>query len=137
MEEKRKFYYNEETKIIDIKPFYDDQQEQDEPYIELTFQEWQNNLSVCKYGYKKAYIDNEIVEVEDEEVQSTEEYKNMKKFIELNELKTYLSETDYVITKLNEAKIEDEELFNQLKTNYSEILEKRKEARARINELEN
>ena len=136
MEEKRKFYYNEETKIIDVKPFYDEQQEQDKPYIELTFKEWQDKLSVCKYGYKKAYIDNEIVEVEDEEVQATEEYKNMKKFIELNELKTYLSETDYVITKLNEAKIEDEGLFNQLKTNYSEILEKRKQARARINELE-
>ena len=55
---------------------------------------------------------------------------------EINSLKQYLSETDYVITKLNEAKIEDEELFNQLKIEYSDILMKRKEARTRINELE-
>ena len=38
--------------------------------------------------------------------------------------------------KLNEAKIEDEELFNSLKEKYAEILVKRKEARAKINELE-
>ena len=41
------------------------------------------------------------------------------------------------MTPHNEAKIEDENLFNSLKTEYSNILTKRKEARARINELEN
>ena len=61
----------------------------------------------------------------------------MLKEQEIDELKKYLSDTDYVITKLNEAKIEDEELFNSLKNEYSDILAKRKEARARINELEN
>ena len=60
----------------------------------------------------------------------------MLKNQEIDLLKQYLSDTDYVITKLNEAKIEDEELFNSLKTEYSDILVKRKKARARINELE-
>ena len=85
----------------------------------------------------KAYINNEVVEIEDPEVVNTIEYQNMLKEQEIDELKKYLSDTDYVITKLNEAKIEDEDLFNSLKTEYSDILTKRKEARVRINELEN
>ena len=85
----------------------------------------------------KAYINGEIVEIEDPEVVNTIEYQNMLKEQEIDELKKYLSDTDYVITKLNEAKIEDEDLFNSLKTEYADILAKRKEARARINELEN
>ena len=50
--------------------------------------------------------------------------------------KQYLADTDYVISKLNEAKIEDDDLFNSLKEKYAEVLTKRKEARAKINELE-
>ena len=60
----------------------------------------------------------------------------MLKEQEIDLLKQYLSDTDYVIAKLNEAKIEDEELFNSLKAEYSDILAKRKEARTKINELE-
>ena len=135
--EKRKFYYDINSKRIEVRPFYDDYKEQDKPYIELTFEEWQEKLSTCSYGYMKAYINNEIIEVEDPEVINTIEYQNMLKEQEIDELKKYLSDTDYVITKLNEAKIEDEDLFNSLKIEYSDILTKRKEARGRINELEN
>lgn len=134
--EKRKFYYNNDTKEIEVRPFYDDYEEQDKPYVEITFEEWQEKLSTCAYGYMKAYINNEIVEIEDPEVVNTIEYQNIIKEQEIDELKKYLSDTDYVITKLNEAKIEDEELFNSLKIEYNEILTKRKEARVRINELE-
>lgn len=135
--EKRKFYYNNNTKEIEVRPFYDGYEEQDKPYVELTFEEWQEKLSSCSYGYMKAYINGEVVEIEDPEVVNTIEYQNMLKEQEIDELKKYLSDTDYVITKLNEAKIEDEDLFNSLKTEYADILTKRKEARARINELEN
>lgn len=134
--EKKKFYYDAETRIIDVKPFYDKQVNQDKPYIELTFEEWEEKLSSCNYGYKKAYINNEIVEVEDIEVMNSEEYKNAQKEWEIKKLKRYLNDTDYVITKLNEAKIEDDEEFNNLKIEYAEVLTKRKEARVRINELE-
>lgn len=134
--EKKKFYYDAETRIIDVEPFYNEQINQDKPYIELTFEEWEEKLSSCNYGYKKAYINNEIVEVEDSELMNSEEYKNFIKNKEIRKLKQYLSSTDYVITKLNEAKIEDEELFNSLKIEYNEVLTKRKEARIRINELE-
>lgn len=135
--EKKKFYYNPTTYEIERRAFYDEVEDKDLPFIELTFEEWEEKLSSLSYGYKKVYLNGEIQEVLDENVINTIEYKNIQKEWEIKKLKRYLSDTDYIITKLNEAKIEDEELFNSLKTEYSDILTKRKEARARINELEN
>ena len=135
--EKKKFYYNPTTYEIERRAFYDEVEDKDLPFIELTFEEWEEKLSSLSYGYKKVYLNGEIQEVLDENVINTIEYKNIQKEWEIKKLKRYLSDTDYVITKLNEAKIEDEELFNSLKTEYSDILAKRKEARVRINELEN
>ena len=135
--EKKKFYYNPTTYEIERRAFYDEVEDKDLPFIELTFEEWEEKLSSLSYGYKKVYLNGEIQEVLDENVINTVEYKNIQKEWEIKKLKRYLSDTDYVITKLNEAKIEDENLFNSLKTEYSDILTKRKEARVRINELEN
>lgn len=135
--EKKKFYYNPTTYEIERRAFYDEVEDKDLPFIELTFEEWEKKLSSLSYGYKKVYLNGEIQEVLDEKVINTIEYKNTQKEWEIKKLKRYLSDTDYVITKLNEAKIEDDELFNSLKNEYSDILAKRKEARIRINELEN
>ena len=135
--EKKKFYYNPTTYEIERRAFYDEVEDKDLPFIELTFEEWEEKLSSLSYGYKKVYLNGEIQEVLDEKVINTIEYKNIQKEWEIKKLKRYLNDTDYVITKLNEAKIEDEELFNSLKTEYADILTKRKEARVRINELEN
>ena len=135
--EKKKFYYNPTTYEIERRAFYDEVEDKDLPFIELTFEEWEEKLSSLSYGYKKVYLNGEIQEVLDEKVINTIEYKNIQKEWEIKKLKRYLTDTDYVITKLNEAKIEDEDLFNSLKTEYSDILAKRKEARVRINELEN
>ena len=135
--EKKKFYYNPTTYEIERRAFYDEVEDKDLPFIELTFEEWEEKLSSLSYGYKKVYLNGEIQEVLDKKVINTIEYKNIQKEWEIKKLKRYLNDTDYVITKLNEAKIEDEELFNSLKTKYSDILTKRKEARVRINELEN
>ena len=135
--EKKKFYYNPTTYEIERRAFYDEVEDKDLPFIELTFEEWEEKLSSLSYGYKKVYLNGEIQEVLDEKVINTIEYKNIQKEWEIKKLKRYLNDTDYVITKLNEAKIGDEELFNSLKTKYADILTKRKEARARINELEN
>ncbi len=133
---KKKFYYDENTGVIEITPFYDEQEEKKQPFIELSFEEWERDLSTCSYGFKKAYRDGKIIEVADEEVQSSKEYQENMKNAEVSELKNYLSETDYIITKLNEAKIEDDALFEELKIKYADELQKRKEARERINELE-
>ena len=134
-EEKKRFYYLEDG-TIKVTPFNDELVEEDLPFIELTYEEWEKKLSSCKYGFKKAYINNEIVEVEDKELQASEEYKSLQKEIEITNLKNYLFETDYIITKLNEAKIEDDSLFEELKTKYADVITKRKEARERINTLE-
>lgn len=134
--EKKKFYYNPTTYEIERRAFYDEAEDKDLPFIELTFEEWEEKLSSLSYGYKKVYLNGEIQEVLDEKVINTIEYKNTQKEWEIKKLKRYLTDTDYIITKLNEAKIEDEELFNSLKIEYNEVLTKRKEARNRINELE-
>ena len=133
---KKKFYYDENTGVIEITPFYDEEEEKNLPYIELSFEEWERDLSTCSYGFKKAYRDGKIIEVVDEEVQASEEYQKNIKEIEVSELKNYLTETDYIIAKLNEAKIEDDALFEELKIKYADELQKRKETRERIKELE-
>ena len=133
---KKKFYYDENTGVIEVTPFYDEKKEKNLPYIELTYEEWERELATCSYGFKKAYRDGKIIEVADEEVQASEEYKSLQKEIEITELKNYLAETDYIITKLNEAKIEDDALFEELKIKYADVITKRKEARERINTLE-
>ena len=133
---KKKIYYDENTGVIEITPFYDEEEEKNLPYIELSFEEWERDLATCSYGFKKAYRDGKIIEVADEELQASEEYKSFQKEIEITDLKNYLSETDYIIAKLNEAKIEDDALFEELKIKYADELQKRKETRERIKELE-
>ena len=68
-----------------------------------------------------------------------EVYLEKKKKFENNQeiatLKSYLDSTDYVISKLNELKLEDEVEFEKAKEEYKEVLAKRKEARERINKL--
>lgn len=62
--------------------------------------------------------------------------KDMKKWNEINTLKAYLNDTDYVIFKLNELKLDDDVEYDKARAEYAEVLTKRKEARKRINELE-
>ena len=132
--EKKKFFINEEG-VIEVTPFFDKQVKKYGDFIELTFEEWQEKLSDCTYGNKKVYKDGEIIEVEDERTKSSKEYKELQTLIEIQQCKEYLASTDYVISKLNEAKIESEEEYQNLKEKYQETLAKRAEARKRINEL--
>ena len=134
--EKKKFYYNQEDGTIEVRPFYDKVKKEDRPYIELTYEEWEEKLATCDYGYKKAYINNEIVEIEDEAVINSDEYKAFMKVYEIRKLKRYLAETDYVVTKLNELKLVDTSAYKVELKRYKDVLDKRKEARAKINKEE-
>ena len=134
--EKIKIYYDKETGYLCNRYPKDIEVKKDTPFIEIDEEEANKTYSV-QYGKFWAVKNGELCIVDDLEVINSDEYKNILKEQEITFLKQYLSDTDYVITKLNEAKIEDEELFNSLKTEYSDILAKRKEARAKINELEN
>lgn len=53
---------------------------------------------------------------------------------EIAELKQFLADTDYISNKLIEA-VDDAEL-SDLKEKYADVLRQRREARARINELD-
>lgn len=131
-----KVYYDKETGYLCNRYPKDIEVKEDTPFIELPEEEVEETY-IVEYGKFWAIKDNKLVKVDDIELQATEEYKQEIKNNEIADLKNYLNNTDYVIAKLNEAKIEDEELFEELKVKYAEILTKRKQARARINELEN
>lgn len=131
----QKIYYDTETGFIcnrypSCKPI-----KEDSPYIEVEDDE-ERKTYVVKTGYAWAVVNGKLTIVDDPNAQNSEAYKQMMKENQLAELKQYLADTDYVITKLNEAKLEDEEEFNTLKEQYADILAKRKETRVRINELE-
>ena len=56
---------------------------------------------------------------------------------QIRHLKQTLAETDFVVLKINEARIEDDaELESELKAKYKDTIEERKAARAEINQLE-
>ena len=131
-----KVYYDKETGYLCERYPKDIEVKEDTPFIELPDEEVEETY-IVEYGKFWAIKDNKLVKVDDIELQATEEYKQEIKNNEKKKKKRYLDNTDYVIAKLNEAKIEDEELFEELKVKYAEILTKRKQARARINELEN
>ena len=131
-----KVYYDKETGYLCERYPKDIEVKEDTPFIELPDEEVEETY-IVEYGKFWAIKDNKLVKVDDIELQATEKYKQEIKNNEIADLKRYLDNTDYVIAKLNEAKIEDEEFFEELKVKYAEILTKRKQARARINELEN
>ena len=131
----KKVYYDKETGYLCDRYPKDIEKTADSPFIEVEDELEEQTYSV-EYGKFWKVVDGSLVIGDDIETQATQEYKDLVRSSEINEYRQYLNDTDYVITKLNEAKIEDEELFNSLKEKYAEILTKRKEARAKINELE-
>ena len=65
-----------------------------------------------------------------------EEYKDPYFYLnEIEKKKMYLRETDYIVIKMYETVAQGGSIIEMLKE-YKEVLSKRKEARARINELE-
>ena len=131
----KKVYYDKETGYICDRYPKDIKKTNDSPFIEVD-DELENQTYSVEYGKFWKVVDGSLVIGDDIETQATQEYKDFVKNNLLCEYKQYLADTDYVITKLNEAKIEDEDYFNSLKEKYAEVLVKRKEARAKINELE-
>ena len=131
----KKVYYDKKTGYLCNRYPKDIEKTDDSPFIEVE-DEIEEQTYAVEYGKFWKVVDGSLVIGDDIETQETQEYKDLVRSNEINEYQQYLNDTDYVITKLNEAKIEDEELFNSLKEKYAEILIKRKEARAKINELE-
>ena len=131
----KKVYYDKETGYLCDRYPKDIEKTDNNPFIEVD-DELEKQTYAVEYGKFWKVVDGSLVIGDDIETQQTQEYKDYVKDNLICEYKQYLNDTDYVITKLNEAKIEDEDLFNSLKEEYAEVLIKRKEARAKINELE-
>lgn len=131
----KKVYYDKKTGYLCNRYPKDIEKTDDSPFIEVD-DELEEQTYAVEYGKFWKVVDGSLVIGDDVETQETQEYKDLVRYNEINEYQQYLNDTDYVITKLNEAKIEDEELFNSLKEKYAEVLIKRKEARMKINELE-
>lgn len=135
MEEKTKVYFQKSTGFICHRYPYSYEPENENDFIEISAEEAELTYQ-CPYGKIWAVKDGKPVLIDDEQVINTEEYKAEVKANEIATLKQYLSDTDYVISKLNELKLEDEVEYETERAKYSDVLKKRKEARARINELE-
>ena len=133
--EKIKIYYDKKTGYLCNRYPKDIEKTDDSPFIEVE-EDLAEQTYAVEYGKFWKVVDGSLVIADDVETQETQEYKDLVRSNKINEYQQYLNDTDYVITKLNEAKIEDEKLFNSLKEKYAEILTKRKEARTKINELE-
>ena len=131
----KRIYYDKETGYLCNRYPKDIEKTDDSPFIEVE-DELEDQTYCAEYGKAWKVVNGSLVIADDIETQETQEYKDFIKRNEINEYKQYLAQTDYVISKLNEAKIEDETLFESLKIKYADILNKRKEARAKINELE-
>ena len=130
-EEKKEIRYFRilEGNKIEVIPFYDAPTEKEENTIGLDFEQWTKISCHPTYSYF-VYHDGSIVEKIRED-----EKKKVDKANQIASCKDYLSSTDYVISKLNELKLEDDGAFEKAKAEYKEVLAKRKEARERINKL--
>ena len=86
----------------------------------------------CK-SKEKEIIEVELTQEEIEEKEKATNYFNIKN--QIQELKDYLNSTDYIIIKMYETVVQGGSIIEMLKE-YKEVLSKRKDARALINELE-
>ena len=115
---------------IEVIPFYDAPTEKEGNAVGLDFEQWTKLSCHPTYSYF-VYQDGNIVEKIHED-----EKNKVDKANQIASYKNYLLSTDYVIAKLNELKLDDEAEFEKAKIEYKGILDKRKEARAKINQLE-
>lgn len=128
------FYKKNNGYLCDRYP-YDLKAEEIDPYIEISEEEYNQTL-VCELGKSWAVIDGKLTVVDDEETQNSAEYKRIKFENAISVEQEFLTRTDYVIVKLQEAQLEDEEEYQALRLKYADILAKRKQARKSINEWE-
>ena len=130
-----RIYYDKDTGYLCNRYPKDIEKTDTSLFIEVEDKDYEETF-VHPYGLFWAVRDGALKLVDDVETQATEEYKTMVRNNEITELQQYLTDTDYIIIKLNEAKLEDDAEFETMKVQYSEQLTKRKKARSKINELQ-
>lgn len=125
-------YVTDKDKLLFINKEDFDYENEKYSEVEITDKDMLNEIIVRPMSYRWHWIDGKPIL----KYEPTEEELAVEKHNKICRYKSYLSETDYVISKLNELKLEDDAEYEKAKAEYSEVLVKRKEARAKINELE-
>lgn len=129
----KRIYYKKDTGYICHRAPLDLIADENDPYIEVDYDLYQLTFGVGT-GKSWAVIDNELKEVIIPEYANDVIREDLTQ--QITDYKYYLNSTDYVITKLHEASLDsDEEYSLQLKAQYAEVLQLRKEARAKISTL--
>lgn len=130
----KKLYYDKDTGFVSER--YPHNYKKDESvFVEVEDDLYNKTFSVDT-GYIWKVENGVPVIVEDTDENEKRELKRINLNNLLCDYEQYLSDTDYIITKLNEARLEDDAEFETMKAQYSEQLSKRKEARSKINELQ-
>ena len=129
-----KIYYKKDTGYVCERYPYDIPVDNNCDFIEVSDETYQETC-FCEVGRTWAVINGELKIIDMpgmEEDPEVIEYKNRQ---HTTDLQQFLDDTDYIIVKLSELKLEDEELYQEERKKYATILEARKQARAELNEL--
>jgi hypothetical protein len=134
MEHNMKIHYNKKSGIVCERYPKDLKIDDDCLELEITDAEYADTLQ-CEYGKVWAIKNDILTKIDDEDIINTDEYRKYSINAEISQYQSYLDTTDYVITKLNELRLEDDESYETEKANYEDTLSKRKTAREKINIL--
>lgn len=130
-----KIYYVKSSGLVCHRFPNDLEPESENDFIEVSKEEASKTYQ-CPFGKVWKVKDGKLA-LEGKEC-SAEEHEAIEKANRLNEiaeLKKYLEDTDYIVIKMAEC-YGDDKALKAIRDEYPEQLAKRKEARARINELE-
>ena len=132
-----KIYYNEKGWVCERYP-YDIPIEDENRFIEVPDEKYYKTLSTQDY-YAWRVVNGKLVNEEYDALTAEQVQEKSKSLIlsEIEEHKQYLSDTDYVVTKLTEAQaIGDDEWLVDLRAEYATVLDERKRRREIINQLQ-
>lgn len=132
---KIKIYYQKSTGYVCYRYPFNYYPESEDDYIEVEQEDAEKTL-VADLGWIWKVVDGKLSYEEDVEYQKTDAYKKEDLEGRIFQAECYLKQTDYVISKLNELKLEDEDEYEKAKEQYSDVLLARKGARKEINELQ-
>ncbi len=129
---------NSKNQIIDT---YTDEEQQFVNAEELGYTIYDIETDVEPQAYQHTLVERDGKYFIEENTETPQEYLDIlereRKIVEIQNLKQYLAQTDFVVIKMQEAFIFDNnDLLEELKVKYADVLVARQQARARINELE-
>lgn len=129
----KKIFYTKDGFVCNRYP-HDYSIDGDSRFIEVDNDTFNKTLS-CDVGYIWSVINGKLGMILDPDETETRKRITIEKSNQLATVKAYLNDTDYVISKLNELQLEDDDSYQAAKAKYADVLKKRKEAREQINIL--